>query len=309
MGLPEHMCYTCCRKDVLWYLCASFRFPKKLDGRYQCRRPTSWPVCAPYILDNLAEAAFHSSHELAKHAGTSPSTVVRFAQALDYDGYPPFQADLRALLKWHLTPTVKLQATPSEDSDVKDSLRECLQADIGALEETVYSIPPETFAAVCQEMSTANCIYLIGLGISVAVVHSLQFRLRRLGQQAIALTNGGSDLFDGLALQPEDVVLAVGFHRPHPEIFTALDFARRQEATIIALTDGPLSPLARKADHVLTAKRGPVGELNSLVVPMAVANAVAIGVAQRRASEATRAYSWVEQMQANYTDVPGSEGR
>ena len=41
-----------------------------------------------YIVDHLEEAAFHTAEELARRANTSSSTVVRFAQALGFEGFP-----------------------------------------------------------------------------------------------------------------------------------------------------------------------------------------------------------------------------
>ena len=48
-----------------------------------------------YIVDHLEEAAFHTAEELARRANTSSSTVVRFAQALGFDGFPELQAAAR----------------------------------------------------------------------------------------------------------------------------------------------------------------------------------------------------------------------
>src|SRR3712207_4275715 len=48
-----------------------------------------------YIVDHLEEAAFHTAEELARRANTSSSTVVRFAQALGFDGFPQLQAAAR----------------------------------------------------------------------------------------------------------------------------------------------------------------------------------------------------------------------
>src|ERR687893_1634753 len=48
-----------------------------------------------YIVDHLEEAAFHTAEELARRANTSSSTVVRFAQALGFDGFPELQASAR----------------------------------------------------------------------------------------------------------------------------------------------------------------------------------------------------------------------
>ena len=46
---------------------------------------------ARYIVDHLDEAAFLTAEELARRASTSSSTVVRFSQALGFDGYPELQ--------------------------------------------------------------------------------------------------------------------------------------------------------------------------------------------------------------------------
>src|ERR687892_2027012 len=48
-----------------------------------------------YIVDHLEEAAFHTAEELARRANTSSSTVVRFAQALGFEGFPELQAAAR----------------------------------------------------------------------------------------------------------------------------------------------------------------------------------------------------------------------
>src|SRR3954451_1127124 len=48
-----------------------------------------------YIVDHLDEAAFHTAEELARRANTSSSTVVRFAQALGFEGFPELQASAR----------------------------------------------------------------------------------------------------------------------------------------------------------------------------------------------------------------------
>ena len=46
---------------------------------------------ARYIVDHLDEAAFQTAEELARRANTSSSTVVRFSQALGFEGYPELQ--------------------------------------------------------------------------------------------------------------------------------------------------------------------------------------------------------------------------
>src|SRR3989440_10924247 len=50
---------------------------------------------AQYIVDHLDEAAFQTAEELARRACTSSSTVVRFSQALGFEGFPELQQAAR----------------------------------------------------------------------------------------------------------------------------------------------------------------------------------------------------------------------
>ena len=50
---------------------------------------------AQYVVDHLDEVAFHTAEELARRANTSSSTVVRFSQALGFEGFPELQTSAR----------------------------------------------------------------------------------------------------------------------------------------------------------------------------------------------------------------------
>ena len=50
---------------------------------------------AQYVVDHLDEVAFHTAEELARRANTSSSTVVRFWQALGFEGFPELQESAR----------------------------------------------------------------------------------------------------------------------------------------------------------------------------------------------------------------------
>src|SRR5882757_6182636 len=50
---------------------------------------------AQYVVDHLDEVAFHTAEELARRANTSSSTVVRFSQALGFEGFPELQEAAR----------------------------------------------------------------------------------------------------------------------------------------------------------------------------------------------------------------------
>src|SRR5476651_2899725 len=67
---------------------------KYIQARFdECSR--SQKDVAQYIIDHLDEAAFQTAEELARRANTSSSTVVRFSQALGFEGFPELQRAAR----------------------------------------------------------------------------------------------------------------------------------------------------------------------------------------------------------------------
>ena len=59
---------------------------------------------AAYILSNYNEAAFITAYKMSRLTDVSESTVVRFAAALGYEGYPGMQKALQELVRSEQTP-------------------------------------------------------------------------------------------------------------------------------------------------------------------------------------------------------------
>ena len=78
---------------------------------------------------------------------------------------------------------------------------------------------------------------------------------------------------------PEDLLFVICFFDQNPTLQLVLDYSRKVGATTIMLTDTLDTILGEKADVILSARRGPVGEFHSLVVPMTVINALLLAVA------------------------------
>ena len=84
---------------------------------------------AQYVVDHLDEVAFHTAEELARRANTSSSTVVRFSQALGFEGFPELQEAAREEYRHHhrtakapepATPLFSLDQSPFEQAVAAD---------------------------------------------------------------------------------------------------------------------------------------------------------------------------------------------
>jgi DNA-binding MurR/RpiR family transcriptional regulator len=73
-------------------------------------------------------------------------------------------------------------------------------------------------------------------------------------------------------------------------------WAKENKAKVIAITDSPISALGQVSDVVLLAASAGTGMQNSMVAPMAVANALLNGVAAVKGTSALERYSRHDQL-------------
>ena len=90
---------------------------------------------AQYILDNYDKAAFMTAARLGSISQVSESTVVRFAAALGYEGYPQLQKALQELIRHRLTASQRLEMTGEMGSS--QVLSKVLKTDIQNIRSTL----------------------------------------------------------------------------------------------------------------------------------------------------------------------------
>lgn len=259
-----------------------------VDAAYP-RLSASQRRIAEYLLSSYDEAAFLTADDLGRRVGASDSTVVRFARALGYNGYPGLRAAMADLVRARPTHSGRMAEALRRLGRERSPLLRLLDQDLSALAELRRTISPGLIADVARRIRAARAVYLVGMGISRALVHFVAFRLRRQGLRIETITQGGSESWEVLfGLSPRDVVLAFGFFRGYQDIVRALRHARRQRAHTVVFTDTRESPLAGEADRVVVARRGELTVVNSLVIPMALANLLTVAVALEAPGDAVR---------------------
>ena len=82
------------------------------------------------ILDKHEETFFLSSRELAKRYNVDAATIVRTIQALGYERFADFAADLRQHFVNHITPYTVLKAATQEKRSVTQQIQHCLERDV-----------------------------------------------------------------------------------------------------------------------------------------------------------------------------------
>lgn len=207
-----------------------------------------------YIVDNYEEAIFLTASQLARRVGVSEATVVRLAQALGFDGYPGMQKKFRKGLQDRLSTVTRLEHTVDHVRQIGDVVVKVLQEDIQNLSQTLRDFPLEIFERAVSDLQSAKRIFVIGLRGAHAPALTLATYLRFLGKEAHLLVPGHGEMWDILqGVGSSDLVVGISFPRYTQITLEVLEYARKKRARVGAITDSPLSPLARHAHWVLTA--------------------------------------------------------
>lgn len=263
---------------------------------------------ASYLLVSYDEATFLSAADLAERLSVSEATIVRFAKAIGYAGFPGMRRHLQELFRVMATPASRLRRKLSELAGSRGPLlAKVIDMEVQYLNEAVHSIEPTEFERAVNILLSGQRIFIFGNGPSRILADLAELRLRRLGVLTVGMTESGRHILEKLQLlQQGDAVLATAFHSVRPELVAVTDHARALGCPSILLTD-TLGPVLRSTvDVVLAARRGPVSTFHSLTVPMSILNALFLGVAMARPEESLTALKRLDQLRATSgLDIPG----
>lgn len=266
--------------------------------------PEAQRRAATYILKAPTSVAFSNVEDLAGAIGVSTASIIRLAQALGYDGFLALKQAVRDHVQTMMSPGDKVARSISDISALDEVLSAVIDSEITYLRLALKSISEEEFTRAVRRITSARRIGIIGLGVAESLVTLLTFRLRRFRLDAIPITRGGKNIYEGLHwLEAGDALVAFAFVRPWPELITSLEYARRVNVNPIVVTDVEASPVLKQGDIALVAERGPMEGYHSLVVPNAIVNAIILGCAKEAGGQAFKSLERFEEIRRSMKDI------
>ena len=254
---------------------------------------------AECIVTHYDKAAFMTASRLGEYVGVSESTVVRFAAALGYEGYPQLQKALQELIRHRLTASQRFEMT--SDMDHTQMLSRVLKADMQNIRATLDELDLTAFEDAIDLILAARHVYVLGLRASAPLAQFMAHYLNFIFPSVTLVTSGVSDIFEQISRIGEgDLLIGISFPRYTSRTIEAMRFARGRGASLIAITDGPLSPLHAAADLCLTAKSDMASFVDSLAAPLSLINALIVAVGQRRRQEVNDYFRQMEDVWSEY---------
>jgi DNA-binding MurR/RpiR family transcriptional regulator len=242
---------------------------------------------ASYALENPDEIAFGTAAGVATRAGVQPSTLVRFSQALGYQGFSDLQEVFRSRLRERVPSyDERLQQlrdrghTATEVGVLLDGFADAGSRSIADFRDKADPVRIDRAAAL---LAGAETIYLLGLRRSFPITAYMAYALGKLGIRNI--------LVDGIAglgseqtsfITSRDALLAVSFTPYASETVTLATAARSTEAKVISITDSIFSPIAPIADVWLEVVEANFEGFRPMAATMALAMTLSVAIAAKR---------------------------
>jgi DNA-binding MurR/RpiR family transcriptional regulator len=256
---------------------------KYIRARFdECSR--SQKDVAQYIVDHLDEAAFQTAEELARRANTSSSTVVRFSQALGFEGFPELQAAAREeYRRVHAKAPVTgasqtAGSTPLFSLD-QNEFETSLTADYLNVEETARKVSRSSVDALVEAIVEAEKVLVAGTDQMAFFASYLRHLLMLLDLRVDVVASPSQEALSRLGrIDQGTLVIGLSAGRPHPLVVRAMKLARHRKARTAAITDATLSEVAKLAQIKLYYSSNSPAYVRSHTALLSIIQALAYGV-------------------------------
>jgi DNA-binding MurR/RpiR family transcriptional regulator len=237
---------------------------------------------AQYIVDHLDEAAFQTAEELARRASTSSSTVVRFSQALGFEGFPELQQAARDEYRRRPANAGGAVAVAPLFSLDHTEFESALAADHVNVEETARKLSRTAVEAAVDAIVKAEKVLIAGTDQMAFFASYMRHLLMLLDLRAEIVASPSQEALGRLSrIDERTLVIGLSAGRPHPLITRTMKLARHRKAPTLAITDATLSEVAKLARIRLYYSSNTPAFVRSHTALLSIIQALAYGVYAR----------------------------
>lgn len=211
--------------------------------------------------------------EVAEHARTHESTVVRLAQKMGYRGYPDLRADLRRDEEPDRRSASVMRTASGHE------LESFVADEIQALGRLSHFVRQEDLDAAARALHTSGTIYLFSNNDERPTLDLMARRLRRLGMTVVTLGPTPKDLAERfVSFSDTSTLIALALREAPRQLATLVAEASRRGGKSILISDVPGYHFRPSPDHLIAARRGDDSEFRTQLVPIVLAYALQLAI-------------------------------
>ena len=241
---------------------------------------------AQYVVDHLDEVAFHTAEELARRASTSSSTVVRFSQALGFEGFPELQEAARDEYRANTRPVGTLDGGSPLFAIDQTPFESAIAADHVNVEDTARRVSRSEEEAAVEAIAGCERVLIAGTDQMAFFASYLRHLLMLLDIRSEIVASPSQEALARLGRIDEGtLVIGLSAGRPHPLVVRAMKLARHRKAGTLAIVDATLSEVAKLAERTLYYSSSSPAFVRSHTGLLSLLQALAFGVYARDAAQ------------------------
>ena len=231
---------------------------------------------ARYVLDNADDVALMSMRQLAKAANVHPTTMVRLAQALGFEGFNDlkevFQTRMRAAPDDLVGRARGLQGQKGSTAALLEEIEQNAHNNIY---QTLHGCGPEELEKAADFLLSAKRVFVMGLRISYPVAFSFFYAYSMFRSNARLVDGRAGTVADVLrGIGEGDVLLAMSVSPFSRETVRAVTYARNRGAGILTISDSEITPLDGQGTASLVARNESMTFFPSMTANMALAESL-----------------------------------
>ncbi|SCC60099.1 MurR/RpiR family transcriptional regulator [Kosakonia oryziphila] len=207
---------------------------------------------AEFLLEKPDHARHLSSQQLAAEAGVSQSSVVKFAQKMDFKGFPAMKLAISEALASNPNPySIPVHNKIRGDDPLRVVGEKLINEYQSAMHASLdINSEEKLLESVCL-LRDARRIILTGIGASGLVARNFGWKLMKIGINAVVEQDMHALLATVQAMEPDELLLPVSYTGERREINMAVDETLRVGGKVLAITGFTPNALQQRATHCL----------------------------------------------------------
>ncbi len=252
-------------------------------------------ISLPRRLQNVAEFVLHNPDVVALNtiamisdkANVTPSTLVRFAKSIGYQGFSDMQSVFQESMR-HVPPSYLQRIHRLDDHEQPEQtvLHRFSRAASFSIDKLEQQADEAAITQASEQLASARCIYIAGQGRAAPVTTYLHYMFVKIGLQAVLLDGMASLMADKANLiHSDEVLVAVSFNPYTANTRELVDICLARQIPVVALTDSTLSPIARTDDLHLEVLEEEVDGFRGLSATICLALCLAVETGKRHSQK------------------------
>jgi DNA-binding MurR/RpiR family transcriptional regulator len=246
---------------------------------------------ARFAMEQPNDLALGTVATVAEATEVQPSAMIRFANALGYKGFSEmqqvFRGNLLARSDSYRERIGKMRSKQTNGAqEPAGVLHQLISESVAELANLEEGISQADLRVAVKLIARAPRIHVLAQRRAFPVASYLAYALSQLELRTHLLDGTGGMLRESLrSISPGDVLIAASFRNYSSEVVDAASWASQLGVDLIAITDGPLSPLKGPAKVCLELADDSSKPFRSLVAPLCLAQALVVSVGHQLAEK------------------------